>query len=388
MKIALVCPYEMIGHAGGVAQVVEHLQDGLIKKGHIVKIITPRPSKYKGKAPEGYILLGNSANTKLSPGLGTAGTWTFDIDNEEVQKVLKKEKFDVINFHEPWAPILARQILIYSSTAHVGTLHANLSDSVAGKSIFSVFTAYGRAITEKMDLLTAPSSASVELITSKAPDEKLVKNIRYIPNGIDLKRYQTRPSSAIHHPDIKTILFVGRLEGRKGVKYLLKAYHELTMKRSDVQLFIAGQGPDEQKLREYVKEMEIPRVTFLGFISDEDKIYHMHRADLFCAPAHRGEAFGIVLLEAMAALCPTVAGDNSGYESVMKGTGAISLVNPLDTIDFARRLEILLYDEPLRKLWTSWAAKYVKNFDWAPIVDQYEAAYKEAIKLHAAKPKA
>ena len=388
MKIALVCPYEMIGHAGGVAQVVEHLQEGLIKKGHVVKIITPRPSKYKGKAHKNYILLGNSANTKLSPGLGTAGTWTFDIDNQEVQEVLQREKFDVINFHEPWAPILARQILLYSEVAHVGTLHANLADSMAGKSLFNLFTPYGRAITERMDVLTAPSSASVELLTSKAPEDNLVKNIKYIPNGIDLKRYQTRPDGAVRHPDISTILYVGRLEGRKGVKYLLKAFHELSMRREDVQLFIAGQGPDEEKLREYVKEMEIPRVTFLGFISDDDKIYHLHRADLFCAPAHRGEAFGIVLLEAMAARCPVVAGDNSGYQSVMKDTGAISLINPLDTIDFARRLEILLYNKPLRKIWTEWADEYVKNFDWQPIVNQYEAAYKEAIKLHAAKSKA
>jgi glycosyltransferase involved in cell wall biosynthesis len=72
----------------------------------------------------------------------------------------------------------------------------------------------------------------------------------------------------------------------------------------------------------------------------------------------------------------------------MKDTGAISLVNPLDTVDFARRLEILLYDQPLRKLWLSWADKYIKNFDWAPIVTQYEDAYKEAIRIHEKQPKA
>lgn len=388
MKVALVCPYEMIGHAGGVAQVVEHLRKGLIKKGHDVQIITPRPAKYKGEAQKGYILLGNSANTKLSPGLGTSGTWTFDINDEEVKTVLQKEKFDVINFHEPWAPLLARQILMYSDTAHVGTFHANLADSVAGKSLFNIFTPYGRSISEKMDVLTAVSAAAAAILTSKAPELDLVKNIKYIPNGIDLARYSNAPTSAVRHPDMKTIFYVGRLEARKGVKYLLKAYHELVGKHQDVQLFIAGQGPDEDKLRDYVREMDIPGVTFLGFISDDDKIHHLHKADLFCSPAHRGESFGIVLLEAMAAKCPLVAGDNSGYQSVMIGTGAISLVNPLDTIDFARRMEILLYDEPLRKLWIKWAESYVKGFDWAPIVDQYEAAYVEAIKLNAKKSKA
>jgi phosphatidylinositol alpha-mannosyltransferase len=154
-----------------------------------------------------------------------------------------------------------------------------------------------------------------------------------------------------------------------------------------VQLFIAGKGVDEDKLRSYVKENRIPHVTFLGFISDEEKIYHLHRADVFCAPAHRGESFGIVLIEAMAAGCPVVAGDNEGYSSVMKDTGAISLVNPNDTTDFARRLELMLYDEELRELWKKWAKEYVKEFDWTPIITQYEEIYKEAIKIRRSKAK-
>ena len=340
MKIALVCPYNMFDQAGGVAQVVEHLYDGLLKKGHEVKIITPRPARYKKQPPEGYILLGNSANTKFSPGLATYGTWTFDVDNDEVKAVLDREKFDVIHFHEAWAPILGRQMLSYSDTAHIGTFHANLNDSVAAKSIVNLFQPYGRGIAEKLDLITAVSPAPAAMMLEKDPDHRLVRNLKYIPNGLDLKRYQTRPPSAVDHPNMKTILYVGRLDGRKGIKYLLKAYHELVSRRDNVQLFIAGKGVDGDKLREYVEEAKIPRVTFLGYINDDDKIYHLHRADVFCSPAYRGESFGIVLLEAMAAACPTVAGDNDGYQSVMKDTGALSLVNPMDTIDFARRLEL------------------------------------------------
>src|SRR4051794_21723409 len=109
MKIGLVCPYNMFEHAGGVHQLVIHLADGLRQKSHTVKIITPRPAGYDGPVPENYILLGTS--TKFNPGMGTVGTWTYDIDKKAVQQLLDEEKFDVINFHEPWAPILARQIL-------------------------------------------------------------------------------------------------------------------------------------------------------------------------------------------------------------------------------------------------------------------------------------
>jgi len=388
MKIALVCPYNMFGHPGGVGEVVINLQAGLSKKGHSVRIITPRPSGFEGTVPKNYILLGTSAKmSKFNAGLATGGTWTFNIDNDEVREVLDREKFDVINFHEPWAPILARQILPLSDAVHIGTFHANLVDSVAAKSLVNLFVPYGRGIGEKLDLITAVSPAPAKVFLDKDPDHRLAKGIRYIPNGIDIKTYQTRPSLALKHPKMKTILYIGRLEGRKGVKYLLRAYHELAKRNDNVQLMIAGSGPDETKLRDYVGEQEIPRVTFLGYISDNDKIHHLHRADVFCSPATRGESFGVVLLEAMAARCPVVAGDNIGYQSVLKGTGSISLVNPKDTVDFARRLEIMLFNEDIRKLWLKWAGQYVRQFDYKHVVEQYEDAYKEAAKLHEKRPK-
>jgi phosphatidylinositol alpha-mannosyltransferase len=187
---------------------------------------------------------------------------------------------------------------------------------------------------------------------------------------------------------MKTILHVGRLENRKGIKYLLKAYNELASRRDDVQLMIAGKGPDENKLRSLVAEENIPRVTFLGYISEEDKVYHLHRADVFCSAAIRGESFGIVLLEAMAAGTPIVAGDNVGYVSVLKDTGAISLVNPKDIVDFSRRLEIMLFNEEIRQVWLRWSSQYIKLFSYDRVVNQYEDAYKEAVRLHDKRPKA
>ncbi|HVO86203.1 MAG TPA: glycosyltransferase family 4 protein [Candidatus Binatia bacterium] len=380
MKIALVCPYNMLELSGGVSEVVTHLRDELVKRGHEVKIITPRPAGFKGKLPKDYIFLGTSA--KFNAGLATDGTWTYDIEAEEISRVLNSEKFDVINFHEPWAPILARQILALSDTAHVGTFHANLVDSVAAKSLVNVFFTYGKGIGDKLDIITAVSPAPAAVFLNKAPDHRLAKSIRYVPNGIDLSKYRTRPASAVKNPKQKTILYVGRLEGRKGVKYLIKAYHELTSKKDDVQLLIAGAGPDEDKLRQYVKDNEIPRVTFLGRISEADKIRHLHKADIACYPSHRGESFGIVLLEAMAAGLPTVAGDNLGYQSVMTGLGALSLVNPQDIIDFSRRLEVFLYQPELRKIWIDWAEKYVEQFDWPKVAQMYEQAYEKAIARH------
>jgi glycosyltransferase involved in cell wall biosynthesis len=80
----------------------------------------------------------------------------------------------------------------------------------------------------------------------------------------------------------------------------------------------------------------------------------------------------------MASGLVTVAGDNPGYESVMQGLGKLSLINPKDTSLFAHRLQLLLMDDDLRALWKKWARDYVRQFDYAKVIDRYEAVYETA----------
>ncbi len=128
-----------------------------------------------------------------------------------------------------------------------------------------------------------------------------------------------------------------------------------------------------------VHDERIDNVTFLGYVSEAEKQQLFEQSDLFCSPALYGESFGIVLLEAMAKGLVTIAGDNPGYAAVMEGRGALSLVNPQDTEQFARRIQILLEDEATRKLWRSWAHEYVKQFDYSLVVEQYLKVYKQAL---------
>jgi glycosyltransferase involved in cell wall biosynthesis len=78
----------------------------------------------------------------------------------------------------------------------------------------------------------------------------------------------------------------------------------------------------------------------------------------------------------------TVAGNNSGYADLMQGLGSLSIVNPEDTTEFARHLNLLLHEVELRKLWQNWAAKYVKQFSYPIVIDQYEALYKDSLKKY------
>ncbi len=380
MRIALVCPYHL-GRPGGVLDHVKELRAELIKRGHYVKIITPMPRDFGGPVPEEFITLGTSMNTTAFA--GTAWQWSFSVDNDAIDEVFASQKFDVLHFHEPWIPVWSRQLLKRAKVATVGTMHGRFYDTMTAKSVKPFVTTYIKPIIKYIEVFTAVSTASIEHFNGISN-----RGVTIIPNGIDVDKFRPKSDAPKAKHDTKTILYVGRLEDRKGVKYLIKAYAELIKKRSDIQLIIAGAGGDEKKLKQLVADESIPRVKFDSrYISEEEKINYLQEADVFCSASPYGEAFGIVLLEAMAAGCPIVAGDNAGYSSTMTGTGALSLVNPRDTVDFARRLEIFLFEDTVRNLWRNWAKNYIQQFTFPKIADQYEKIYKQAIENHAKRSK-
>jgi phosphatidylinositol alpha-mannosyltransferase len=159
----------------------------------------------------------------------------------------------------------------------------------------------------------------------------------------------------------------------------------LEQSNANVRLIIAGDGPDREKLELLSDDLKLKKVDFLGYVSEDLKLKLLAESDLFCSPAIFGESFGIVLLEAMAMDIVTIAGNNSGYADLMEGVGAISIVNPVDVPEFARRLDMLLHQPELRKLWQKWATGYVKQFSYPTVVGQYEELYLEALEQYGHK---
>lgn len=376
MKIGLVCPYNLF-RGGGVQECVFAAQAEFIRRGHSAKIITPLPRGVEIEPPEGVIFMGNATQVKS---FHTTSQLSLSVSLEAVDEMLAKEQFDVLHFHEPWVPMVSLQILSRSRCANVATFHAKLPETMMTRTIERVITPYTKSIMRYLHGLSAVSDSAADYVRTLTE-----KPIAIIPNGVDLAMYQktgNRKQNKKQTADDgrqKTILYIGRLEKRKGLAFLLKAYQQLAQKHPEVELLIAGEGVDRAKLEKTVYDYDIPRVRFCGYVSPADKVRLLHTSDLFCSPARYGESFGIVLLEAMACGLVTVAGDNSGYAGVLKERGALSLVNPKDTNEFARRLELLLYDEEIRKLWRSWAVEYVKQFSYEAVVDQYEELYRQAI---------
>jgi phosphatidylinositol alpha-mannosyltransferase len=279
--------------------------------------------------------------------------------------------------HEPEVPVLGAQIASRAYCPIIATFHATHPENAVGKTIELFRIPYARSIFKNIATMTAVSDSAARFVR-----EWSGQDVKIVPNYIDLELYRKDQNLK---RDSNTILYVGRLEKRKGVKFLLEAFADLASRDSKVKLVVAGDGADRDKLEDWVISNEVPRVKFLGAVTEDRKVKLMKTAGLFCSPAIFGESFGIVLIEAMAAGTPTIAGDNSGYACVMKDRGLISLVNPRDTVDFSRRLEIMLRDDAMRKIWLDWANEYVEQFDSKPVIDQYEAVYRKVVKQNKVK---
>lgn len=369
MKVGLVCPYNLFV-GGGVQECVFALQNELQKRGHEAKIITPLPLGTDNEHLKDVIIIGNAAKIKslrTTPWLSVSGS----ID--AIDTMLETHNFDVLHFHEPWVPILSRQILTRSKAANVGTFHARLPETVLTPTVEKVITPYTKSIIRYLHAFSAVSDVSAEYVRSLTDAE-----VGIIPNGIDLQKYRAKSPNTESLKSSKSILYVGRLEKRKGLIYLLKAYQMLKDLHPEVKLVIAGDGVDRNKLENYANKYGIADIDFRGYVRESEKLRLFHESDLLCSPAIYGESFGIILLEAMATGLVAVAGNNDGYTGLMKGRGMLSLVDPANIGDFCRRLELLLYDEELRRLWREWAAEYVQQFSYTSVADQYEKLYLEA----------
>jgi phosphatidylinositol alpha-mannosyltransferase len=208
MKIGLVCPYNM-ARGGAVIEIVKDMQAGLTARGHTVKIITGKPKGVSDVSAPGVIFAGTVTDFK-SP-THTLASFARTNDPQAVAEALAAERFDVLHFHEPAVPVLSKQILDYYTGATMATFHAKLPETALSQAIGRAATPYLRALLDGIDELVVGSEAAADFIRTLT-DQPL----HYIPNGVDLETF--RPVKRQVPGKRRTILFVGRLEHRKGVR--------------------------------------------------------------------------------------------------------------------------------------------------------------------------
>jgi phosphatidylinositol alpha-mannosyltransferase len=190
-------------------------------------------------------------------------------------------------------------------------------------------------------------------------------------NGIDVDRI----AKASPWPsDGPTLLFVSRHEERKGLAVLMAALERLA---EDVRVWVASDGPETARLQ--AATANDPRVEWLGRISAEEKARRLRGADVLVAPSLRGESFGLVLLEGMAASTPIVASDLPGYRNVARHGREALLVPPGDAAALAAAIcRVLDEPETARTLMAGGDAR-AAEFSMEHLAARYVELYERAI---------
>jgi phosphatidylinositol alpha-mannosyltransferase len=362
MKIGIVTPYAY-PMPGGVNDHVGSLYRVLRARGHDVRIITS--SHGLQKASEGDIIrVGKGFSVPFN---GSMGTITLSPTYlQQMRQILERERFDVLHYHEPFVPFLSLVTLTLSTSVNVGTFHA-----FGGLSISYEFgkRALGH-YSNKLHGRIAVSPAARHFISRYFPGE-----YKIVPNGVEPARYQRAVPIARYRDGVPNILFVGRMEPRKGLIHLLRAFRKLQRDGVRARLLIVGTGPGDREARRYVLTRQLEDVEFLGRVPEAQKAQLFKTADIFVSPATGRESFGIVLLEAMSAGAPIICSDIHGYRGVVRRERDGILVEPGNADALAASIRRLIDDPQLRAQLSRAGEERAQLFTWERVGQAVEEYY-------------
>jgi phosphatidylinositol alpha-mannosyltransferase len=366
LRILLVNPYDLT-HPGGVTSHVLDLAHQFHAMEHEVAIAGPAGH---GMLPQnGYSYHLGPTFRALSPG-DAARVNINPFIFGRIKEFLGKRRFDVVHLHEPFLPFIGPAFLRLAKAVKVGTFHTWRQGPHLPYIIGWPLLQYWN---RKLDGHVAVSEMSRRTISHyvKAP-------YRIIPNGVDFYRFADPAPPPPHLSDNKpTLLYVGRIEARKGIPYLLQAFRKVKDNIPASRLVIVGQGGLLREYKDMTARLELTDVYFEGYVSPEKLPGYYQRADVFCSPSTVNEAFGITLLEAMAAGTPVVATTTNGPATL--GPNGVNglIVPPKDPDGLADAAIRLLEDRPLAAKLAASAHERARTFDWEKVALKLVSYYEE-----------
>ena len=375
MKIAMVSPYDF-AWPGGVNTHVAQLSAELRDRGHDVSVIAPfsrSKSAPTNPTKDRFIPMGKSV--PMSAGGSTARVtldwWLYP----RVRGLMQRERFDIVHLHEPLAPLLPLMVLQHSRSVNVGTFHAYSHRR-------HLYRMCRRAVgrwQKRLHGRIAVSPAAQSFVSPHFPGY----SYRVIPNGIDFHRFaQAQPFPALRDGRLN-VLFVGRKDERKGLRYLVQAVSTLSRTRKNVRLIIVGPGEPDHECSAILSSIvndDPDGVMVTGPVSPDDLPRYYAAADVFCSPATGGESFGIVLLEAMAAGVPVVASDIEGYRTVVSADSDGVLVPPRDDAAIVNALLRILDNPHVARNLIASGRRTAATYRWEKVASLVEDYYHQCIE--------
>ncbi len=357
-------------HPGGVTEHIHHTAIELRNLGHDVKILTADFGDNQGFEDPDILRVGRSI---LIPSNKSFATVTVGLNlASNVKRLLTEGEFDVVHTHGPLAPTLPILALLYSRSTNVATFHAAATRFRA----YDFLSPALMPLFKKIDGPIAVSDAARRSIGRYFPGE-----YRIIPNGVDTERFNPAVERIGELNDGRpNILFVGRFDPRKGLKYLLMAMPRILESVPDARLVVVGKGVLEAYYRRYLDPQVEKSVVFAGYVEPALLPRYYRTGHVFCSPATGAESFGIILLEAMASGTPLVASDIDGYRQVVDHMQDGMLVPPTDPESLADAIVRVLKDEPLRGLFVQNGLKKAAMYSWPGVTSMLEQYYLEVLE--------
>jgi phosphatidyl-myo-inositol alpha-mannosyltransferase len=362
---------------GGVTEHVHHSALELRRRGHEVTIITghfrggddTRPATEIRRVGRNVLVPFNRAFVDVTLGVGL---------RRQLRRLLREGAYDVLHIHNPNSPTLPVLASEEARCATVGTFHCT-----SGRTFLQdTFREWlGRAVT-RLDARLAVSRTAQASALLYYPGE-----YRIIPNGVDIERFHPglAPFERWREGDHINLLFVGRLDPRKGLQHLLAAMPEVVERsRGRARLLIVGDSALRPRFEGMVPSGLRRHIYFMGHVPSADLPRWYATGDIFVSPASSNESFGIVLLEAMAAGRPVVATDIPGYRSVIVPGENAEAFPPGDVGALARTLSHLIDDPARREALARRGRARAVEFAWPKVVDRIEEVYRDTVQRRSA----
>lgn len=387
MKILHIIP-RIAPRYGGPCKVANELCQALVEKGHKASIFTTNIDGDKDlDVPLNQPVYKNGVEIRYFRG-SFPRYWVFSIGFwKAISKLIKK--FDVVHIHSLYlfVTLIAAYYCRRYDIPYLVRPHGTLDPFLLKKRIIRKKTYI--ALFEKRNLNGA---SAIHYTTEDEMNLANGLNIQtkgiVIPVGLNLQDYEKLPPQGIfrkEYPEIgqKTIvLFFGRIDFKKGIDILIKAFGKALIESSDMHLVITGPENDKygNEVRNWVKEEQIEEsVTITGMLLGEEKFAVLSDADIFVLPSY-SENMGLAVIEAMACRLPVIISNRVNICHDVEEYNA-GIVTECDVEQFANAIIHLHNNPQLRREIGACGKELVrKKYVWARIVEQMIDCYEKIIK--------
>lgn len=379
--------------AGGAENGIVKINPYLLKEGYNVRVIASDLGADKEGHFNDYTFKSINAENPLKLVFFLFNPSSFFI----LKRVLKEYKPDIVHLHV-MHQVTPSVLFLLKKIPTVMTLHgpetflrnfvlwcvkpsylkSNFYDkknlNMGGKLTYFYFNRIQKFVykigLKNVDAFIAPSKYIQKL------SEADVSPILHLPNFIELRKFHELTNNY-------NLLFVGRLEKVKGVKFLIKAVSLIIKAFPQTTLTIIGDGLDKTDLVNLTKDLHLEEaVQFIGWVKNKDIDTYYEKASIVVIPSIWPENFPTVCNEAMSAGRPVIGTNVGGIPEMIEGGVNGYLVEPKNSEQIAEKVIKLFSEENVLQEWGKNARRKAEEFDIENYVEKLERIYREVVSKH------